>query len=411
MNTRNAGHDFRWQLLTTVSAWVLLVAVYGPIEAHADQDADRPTVWIELGGQLEQMGSSQEVFSPPFMASIAQKNLLSATNVQQPSTFSLGEEGKISFQPDDSDWVFSASILYGRSMLDRHRHQQTANAGVPVKVSLPTFPGKYLKYGTFYPSQHIKFADATAKQTESHAVLDFQVGKDIGIGVFGGHTSSVFSAGIRFAQFDSNANVSMHAEPDVQYPTKPITSVSELLAWNNAVIHFHDFAATADSQRSFRGLGPSVAWNGSMPFAGTSERGELAFDWGANAAILFGRQKAGGHHQTAAKTYNNTNWNNEVGGGVACGCVIRGHFGGGPNYTGGATAHHTNAAGFNRVRSVVVPNLGGFADLSARYSDVRVSLGYRADFFFGAIDGGIDAARMENRGFYGPFVNISVGFP
>ena len=32
-----------------------------------------------------------------------------------------------------------------------------------------------------------------------------------------------------------------------------------------------------------------------------------------------------------------------------------------------------------------------------------------ADFFFGAMDGGIDARKSKNRGFYGPYASISVG--
>ena len=56
-----------------------------------------------------------------------------------------------------------------------------------------------------------------------------------------------------------------------------------------------------------------------------------------------------------------------------------------------------------------MPNVGGFAGLSFRYADAKFSLGYRADFFFGAIDGGIDTRKSENRGFNGPFASISVG--
>jgi hypothetical protein len=57
----------------------------------------------------------------------------------------------------------------------------------------------------------------------------------------------------------------------------------------------------------------------------------------------------------------------------------------------------------------MVPNLGGFAGISFKYPDAKVSFGYRADFFFGAMDSGIDVVHKENRGFYGPFATISVG--
>jgi hypothetical protein len=39
----------------------------------------------------------------------------------------------------------------------------------------------------------------------------------------------------------------------------------------------------------------------------------------------------------------------------------------------------------------------------------EISLGYRADFFFGAVDGGLSTPEKETRGFYGPFAKISVG--
>jgi hypothetical protein len=36
-------------------------------------------------------------------------------------------------------------------------------------------------------------------------------------------------------------------------------------------------------------------------------------------------------------------------------------------------------------------------------------LGYRADFFFGAIDGGVDTRKTADRNFYGPYLGIGIG--
>jgi hypothetical protein len=36
-----------------------------------------------------------------------------------------------------------------------------------------------------------------------------------------------------------------------------------------------------------------------------------------------------------------------------------------------------------RSRSVAIPNVGGFAELSYHYANAKISMGYRADFFFG----------------------------
>ncbi|HEY5236971.1 MAG TPA: hypothetical protein VIJ62_01210 [Rhizomicrobium sp.] len=416
VNARNAGRDFRWQLLTTVSAWVLLAVVYGPIEAEAaDQDADRPTLWIELGGQLEQMQGGQEPFAPSFVANLPD-NFFSPLSVQKPLQYSIGGEAAISFEPEGSDWSLSASIRFGRSNGVKQLHQQTPNA--KVLLNHVTVIGKYIAGGSYYPSRHVKFSDAKASQSESHTVLDFQAGKDVGLGMFGNHGSSVFSAGVRFAQFSSTANVNLHAEPDVRYPTAPISSFPAFKAFKYAPIRFHDYAGMEVNQRSFHGIGPALAWNGSTPFVGSPERAELTFDWGANAAILFGRQKATVRHQTVVQTYYKNRWSQaHIDHCLAAApCSKPGYFvnsavrTSGFGYFPGPSAHHSSTRSFNRMRSVTVPNAGGFAGLSFLYANAKVSVGYRADFFFGAMDGGIDTARKENVGFYGPFASISVGF-
>ena len=47
--------------------------------------------------------------------------------------------------------------------------------------------------------------------------------------------------------------------------------------------------------------------------------------------------------------------------------------------------------------------------MSFKYNNAKVSFGYRADEFFGAMDGGIDARKSENVGFFGPLRNLSIG--
>ena len=107
-----------------------------------------------------------------------------------------------------------------------------------------------------------------------------------------------------------------------------------------------------------------------------------------NAAVLFGRQRASVHHQTVGYYYH--------------------------QYSGFAPLKHTSnyanaPPDHNRSRTVTIPNVGGMAGLSLKLPNAKVSLGYRADFFFGAMDGGIDTARKENIGFSGPFATISIG--
>ena len=64
--TENPGlNNFRWRLLATVSALTLLSLSLSEAKA---EDSDRPTVWIELGGQLSRVENGQEAYAPPFVA-------------------------------------------------------------------------------------------------------------------------------------------------------------------------------------------------------------------------------------------------------------------------------------------------------------------------------------------------------
>src|ERR1700684_2711550 len=110
-NPPNAAWKFRLQLLTTTSALALLAAVCVTSDAIAvDEDSDRPTVWIGLGGQLEQMNDTEEFFTPSFILAAPRPTVqtISPFTVERPPQFSNGAEGNISFEPGGSDWIFSA---------------------------------------------------------------------------------------------------------------------------------------------------------------------------------------------------------------------------------------------------------------------------------------------------------------
>jgi hypothetical protein len=383
INARSNGRDFRWQLLTTVSALTLLAAVYGSNETQAaEQDADHPTVWIELGGQFEQVSTDQEAFVPPFstIQPVSGPNRqgvvqIAPGSVQKPLGYSYGADGNISFQPEGTDWVFSADVRYGRSNGSTHVHRSTK----PVPTKLVFYPGGNVHY---FSHHYPEFADAASKRSESHIIVDFQVGNDVGLGMFGKDSRSTFGFGVRFAQFHSALQAILGLGPDNG-------GYAYLGPFKLPTQDTHTFLGEIRSTRSFHGLGPSVSWNGSAPFAGSADRAEFTIDWGANAAVLFGRQRASIHHQTTGRTH--------------------------PSRAGGTNPYqltHTlyqHSMDHARSRAVTVPNVGGFAGLSLKFLNAKVSFGYRADFFFGAIDGGIDMAKKEDRGFYGPFASVSVG--
>jgi iron complex outermembrane receptor protein len=369
------GRRTHWQLLSTASALALLASAYVAGEAEAtDNDADHPLVWIELGGQLEHTGGQGDPFAPAFLAKNPDSSVLQPTTpiqAQNPTPFGFGENGKITFQPEDSNWVFSLAANYGRSSNFKrvdHQTNRVLHAVDPLNTAetiLTTVEN---------------FAETQAQRRQSHAIVDFSVGKDVGVGLFGKGSSSVLGLGVRFAQFMSKETFDIRARPDLKIKYFPSATATARLP----IVTYNTYHAMGSASRSFHGIGPSLTWNGSVPFVGNSQEGEITFDWGANAAILFGRQKAHVAHQESAT-----------------------HHSGIDKYN--TSVYHHPVNGHSIDRAVTVPNVGGFAGLTFRVENFKISAGYRADLFFGAVDGGIDAAKKENVGFYGPFASVSVG--
>jgi hypothetical protein len=370
-NTRDGG-GIRRQLLTSVSM-LALVSFVGLRDAKATDDgADRPTIWIELGGQLERMDSAQADFAPQFFGLASQTDRDVMTNAQRPPQYTVGGEAQVSFEPEGTNWVFTADVRYGRANSARHLHHETPGLR---ELNFTVGGQPFIQY---YPSARI-FGDGQTSEKDTHLIADFKAGKDIGLGLFGSNGSSVFSAGVRFAQFSSRADATLHARPDVHIRTK----------YNPGVYRFYSisgrtYAAALHTDRNTHAVGPSLSWDASAVVAGSDNGAMVALDWGLNAAILFGRQRVEAQHQTTG--FHRT--------------ALLTH-----------TASHFAYYGPNRVRTKTgtIPNVGGFAGVSLKFPNAKMSLGYRADLFFGAMDNGIDTAKKTDVGFYGPFAAISIG--
>ena len=205
INTTVSYKNERWKLLVTVSALALTGAICISTKSNAAEDGDRPTVWIELGGQLERVDGGQTAFAPPFFTAVTDGGFKSPLAVDRPARYSEGLEGKISFLPDGSDWVFAGSIRYGRSNGNRFLHQQPN--GQVTRFAVGT---KYLT-----KTAAARYAETKAENSESHLIVDFQVGKDVGLGMFGRGSTSTINFGLRFAQFSEKSDATIRARPDV----------------------------------------------------------------------------------------------------------------------------------------------------------------------------------------------------
>jgi hypothetical protein len=175
----------------------------------------------------------------------------------------------------------------------------------------------------------------------------------------------------------SKGNINAH--PDARFEQGTIVLVSTKY---KIFTPGHGSAAVMDGADSLRALGPSLSIKNTTGLLGTVDDGQLALDWGVNAAVLFGRQKANINHHSTVLIKNG-------------------------DYTGAVIPYpHVTRS---RSRMVTIPNIGGFAGLSYRFTNAKISAGYRADFFFGAKDGGLDIRRTTDVGFHGPYATISIG--
>lgn len=368
MSNHMQGSSYYKHLMASASAMALACA--GTM--NAAYAGDLP-LSIEFGGQYETSPNNPDPFAPPFTTltpTPSPYSPVSPLGAQRQPDYSLSSDGKISFQPDGSDWIFSAAVRFGRSSVGRHLHKQSA-----IPPVLYFHPGQYKT-----PSVYV-FADTKAKLSESHLLIDFQAGKDVGIGLFGGKSDSTIAFGIRFAQLHGKSKVDLHARPNIDIHMKTFSGLYIPFKY------FHDDQAAGHIGRSFEGVGPSISWNGSTPIAGNTDSMEINVDWGINGALLFGRQKAKGHHSSTSYLMDQKY----------------------AHYSHPYVTVYKRAADINRARFVVVPDVGGVAGLSFRSGPAKVSFGYRADFFLGAVDGGWDKQHSVDRNFRGPFASITIG--
>jgi hypothetical protein len=347
----------RWKLLTGASA-LALVAYISAEDVASAADTDRPIIWFEATGQFDQLSGSQPKWISDF-ASTSHGGPLSGNYSGYQRNPQIGFDAGLSasFQPRDSDWLLSVSVRIGRSRRE--------DDGLKRANYLPvTHHGSYEKLGGDY----VSFYNGASHTSERHLFIDFLAGRDIGIG----RADTVIRAGLRIAQMKVRSD--LHVSSGFPYTY-----------YGSAFNH-----ANNQISRRFQGIGPAIAWDGSVPVAGTTQDGQLAIDWAANAAVLFGRQttkqKVDGHY-----TQGFYKWSSY------------GYLG----YR--QTVRQSVASNSVRRRNVTVPDIGGSIGVSYRLQNTKLTLGYRAEYLFNVLDGGVAASQKINRGFYGPFATISIG--
>src|SRR5450755_1864917 len=119
--TQQSGNrtNLRATLLATACGVALLIAVCAS-EAAMASDADRPIVWVELGGAFTQLDASQENYLPPFTLGTSRLSFITDAQLaaQKPVPTSWDGNAKLTFEPSGLDWTLSAGIVYGHTAHD-----------------------------------------------------------------------------------------------------------------------------------------------------------------------------------------------------------------------------------------------------------------------------------------------------
>ena len=362
----------------------------------ADADGGKPTIWLQAGGNFSLLAAAQDPYRPDETDWIDinggnplfwpnKQNFITPENGQKWPTAGFDWEGAITFRPGGSDWKLKMGVRYGRSSRDNTRHKsqpkQTPQyfSGVACSYIAAFLPSKAF-YCSFAP--HGSFTDVLGGSSEQHMMLDFTLGKDVGIGLSGTEGTGTLAAGVRFAQFNSNNSFDINVMP--YYHVAP--KYGHL---------FHDlYDGKTVEHRSFRGMGPEITWDSSNIVWGDVTNGAVNVDWGVNLAMLFGEQKVSIERSNIYHCHSNSTSNVPT-----------------PCPESNTTDTFTTKADYTieRSRRATVPNIGAHIGLSYNYRNAKLSFGYKADAFFNAIDGGQEQPHEFDRIFYGPYMNVSIG--
>lgn len=254
----------------------------------------------------------------------------------------------------NSPWHVSGEVRYGQSKIS----DSAAGAG-SLSIAGVSINSSQSVVGT---------------DNETHWLADFTVGRDLGIG----QDAMQVKGGIRFAQITADSGVASNRKLAVSGIPTPIPTIGGGTTTSLSITSLYNNTLNS----SFLGAGPVIGAQGSVPFWG-----QFAFDYRADAAVLFGSQKV-----VFGSTTSTT---------ISPMVAI---IGPGSFTTGPTALTDKTVAVFN-------------GDLQAGFSywvnpHVKVTASYRLDAFFGALKT-IDAAGngvSVNRYYQGPQLAVTATF-
>ncbi|HEX5776638.1 MAG TPA: Lpg1974 family pore-forming outer membrane protein, partial [Caulobacteraceae bacterium] len=357
----------------------------GPLLGSFGARRDGPYPFtLELGGQVQRHDAPNEMLRPDFIDEFDP-----AIDPSRPQNDDLdwgdGREVRLTWRLDGRPWLVSLGARYGET-----------NGGGRTMLMGERFEGCGLAAPCAgQPAQQFvvnNYGGSALYESEEHTVVDFMVGREFGLG---GEmlSAATLSVGLRYAKLASVTDVSPYGTPDwflapeylTKYPPMP-----PVFFIPGIPVHRHEHRGELSATRDFKGVGPAVSWEASLPVIDWSDGGRVELDGSVAGGVLFGKQRASGEGSERSAYY-------------------RGPIGSTATAPP-ASPPIESSVSFDRSKNVTVPTVGLSLGLSYSVGGFKAGAGYRWERYFDAIDGGIEEHQDHDRTIDGPYFKLSVGF-
>jgi hypothetical protein len=212
---------------------------------------------------------------------------------------------------------------------------------------------------------------------EDYAIADLTIGRDVGFGGWGGGTS-VVSAGLRGAELTSESHIENRGDPDHIY--------EEGFVVTTYVRRWHSYRDYVDAERTFKGAGPVLSWEGAGRLAGSRSAGYVDLDWNVTGGVLFGKQAVELREESKETYLVATN-------------------------SSSTRTTATTVRTRPESNSVQVPVFGATLGLSYSIDRMKVGIGYRWERYYDAVNGGdFEKDSKFDRTIDGPYFKLAIGF-
>jgi outer membrane receptor protein involved in Fe transport len=352
---------------------------------------------VEISGQVQHQDAPNQNAAPQSLDNLPAA--LAIGNIQNRRLdWGDGRSIKLSYRPDGAAWFVSGAYRYGRTnsrtTRDHHETQEKTNAcrfpasfygGLFAKVFCDP---NYLFYGHSYYSPdalaHNKsWSAGEARGQEQHTLVDFEVGRDFGLGAAFGHSS--LSTGIRYGEFRSSSHFAASGVADWNVPDGWL--IGQIFPDKYQATH-NGYQADLTSTRKFKGAGPMLSWDAATHLLGSNEAGHVDLDWSVTGGVLFGKQTARFVGKDTMASY-------------------AGYYG---TWPVPVTQRTDFALPANRSKSATAPVVDLSLGLSYDIQRIKVGAGYRWERYFNVLDTGYAERKATDRTIDGPYFKIAVGF-